>query len=86
MRVTFNPKAQTMFLTVGPSSIVQSNGGDYTDLRRAVLFTGCSYGNEKIRADINWPYGRVVVVYRESMATAVVIGYRDVTSGMSCRV
>ncbi|MGR6998801.1 protein kinase domain-containing protein [Yinghuangia aomiensis] len=86
VRVTFNSKAQTMFLTVGPSSIVQSNGGDYTDLRRAVLFAGCSYGNEKIRADINWPYGRVVAVYRESMATAVVIGYRDVTSGMSCRV
>lgn len=84
--VTFNPQAQTMFLTVGPSTTVWTNGGDYTELRRAVMFAGCSYGNDKIRTDINWPYGRVVVVYRESMATAVVADYRDVTNGMSCRV
>ncbi|MCF2533954.1 serine/threonine-protein kinase [Yinghuangia soli] len=86
VRVTFNPKAQTMFLTVGPSPVVWNNGGDYTELRRALMFSGCSYGNEKIRADSNWPYGRVVVVYRESMATAVIADYREVTRGMSCRV
>lgn len=83
--VTFNPKAQTMFLTVGPSTTVWTNGGDYTELRRAVMFAGCSYGKDKIRTDINWPYGRVVVVYRESVATAVVADYRDVTIGL-CRV
>ncbi|WP_436778228.1 serine/threonine-protein kinase [Yinghuangia sp. YIM S09857] len=86
VRVTFNPEAQTMFLTVGPSSVVRANGGDLTDLRRAVMFTGCSHGNDKIRTDTNWPYGRVVVIYRESMATAVVMDYREVTNSMYCRV
>ncbi|MFG3497932.1 serine/threonine-protein kinase [Streptomyces sp. NPDC047886] len=86
VQVTFNPEAQTMFLTAGPSATVWENGGDYTDLRRSMMFSGCSYGNDKLRSDINWPYGRVVVVYRESMAKPVIADYREVTNGMRCRV
>ncbi|MFF2506350.1 serine/threonine-protein kinase [Streptomyces sp. NPDC058067] len=86
VQVTFNPKAQTMFLTTGPSVTVSENGGDYTELRRSVMFAGCSYGNEKLRTDISWPYGRVAVVYRESMAKPVIADYREVTNGMRCRV
>lgn len=86
VQVTFNPEAQTMFITAGPSVKVWENGGDYTDLRRSIMFSGCSYGNDKLRTDINWPYGRVAVVYRESMAKPVIADYREVTNGMRCRV
>ncbi|MFJ5099371.1 serine/threonine-protein kinase [Streptomyces sp. NPDC088557] len=86
VQVTFNLEAQTMFLTAGPSVTAWENGGDYTDLRRSIMFSGCSYGNDKVRTDINWPYGRVVVVYRESMAKPVIADYREVTNGMRCRV
>ncbi|MFD8013535.1 serine/threonine-protein kinase [Streptomyces sp. NPDC059762] len=86
VQVTFNPEAQTMFLTVGPSTTVWENGGDYTDLHRSMMYTGCSLGNEKMRTDITWPYGRVVVVYRESMANPVIASFREVTNGMNCRV
>ncbi|WP_329579951.1 hypothetical protein [Streptomyces sp. NBC_01361] len=48
---------------------------DYTDLRRSIMFAGCSYGNEKLRTDPIWPYGRVAVVYRESMAKPVIADY-----------
>ncbi|MER5960264.1 protein kinase [Streptomyces sp. NPDC001893] len=86
VQVTFNLKAQTMFLTTGPSATVSQNSGDYTDLRRSIMFAGCSYGNEKLRTDPSWPYGRVAVVYRESMAKPVIADYREVTNGMRCRV
>ncbi|MFF1569224.1 hypothetical protein ACFVY1_38230 [Streptomyces sp. NPDC058293] len=86
VQVTFNRKAQTMFLTTGPSATVSQNGGDYTDLRRSIMFAGCSYSNEKLRTDLIWPYGRVAVVYRESMAKPVIADYREVTNGMRCRV
>ncbi|MEU3480830.1 serine/threonine protein kinase [Streptomyces sp. NPDC033754] len=86
VQVTFNPEAQTMFLTAGPSVTVWENGGDYIDLQRSMMFTGCSRGNDKLRTDISWPYGRVVVIYRESMANPVIASYREVTNGMHCRV
>ncbi|MFF7780542.1 serine/threonine-protein kinase [Streptomyces tanashiensis] len=86
VQVTFNPAAQTMFLTAGPSAKAWENGGDSTDLERSMMFTGCSLGNNKLRTDISWPYGRVVVIYRESMANPVVAGYREVTNDMNCRV
>ncbi|MFF3606738.1 serine/threonine-protein kinase [Streptomyces sp. NPDC002463] len=86
VQVTFNPEAQTMFLTAGPSTTVWENGGDSTDLARSMMFTGCSLGNNKLRTDINWPYGRVVVIYRESMANPVIANYREVTNDMNCRV
>ncbi|MFE5593335.1 serine/threonine protein kinase [Streptomyces sp. NPDC056549] len=86
VQVTFNPEAQTMFLTAGPSSAVWENGGDYTDLHRSMMYTGCTHGNDKLRTDITWPYGRVVIVYRESMANPVIASFREVTNGMNCRV
>ncbi|MFE5298099.1 serine/threonine-protein kinase [Streptomyces sp. NPDC056632] len=86
VQVTFNPEAQTMFLTAGPSTAVWENGGDYTDLHRSMMYTGCTHGNDKLRTDITWPYGRVVVVYRESMANPVIASFREVTNGMHCRV
>ncbi|MEU0402487.1 protein kinase [Streptomyces sp. NPDC006197] len=86
VQVTFNPEAQTMFLTAGPSTAVWENGGDYTDLARGMMYTGCTHGNDKLRTDITWPYGRVVVIYRESMANPVIASFREVTNGMNCRV
>ncbi|WP_406102438.1 hypothetical protein OG698_08675 [Streptomyces sp. NBC_01003] len=50
------------------------------------MFAGCPYGNEKLRTDLSRPYGRVAVVYRESMAKPVIADYREVTNGMRCRV
>ncbi|WP_432017718.1 serine/threonine protein kinase [Streptomyces hydrogenans] len=86
VQVTFNPEAQTMFLTAGPSTAVWENGGDYVDLHRSMMYTGCTHGNDKLRTDIAWPYGRVVIVYRESMANPVIASFREVTNGMNCRV
>ncbi|MGW7715487.1 hypothetical protein ACWGKK_14365 [Streptomyces chartreusis] len=36
--------------------------------------------------DTNWPYGRAVLAYRESMANPIIIDYREVTHLDSCRV
>ncbi|MFD8079159.1 serine/threonine-protein kinase [Streptomyces sp. NPDC059718] len=84
--VTFNEPAQTMFVTVGPSLTVAENGGDNTELIRSVMFAGCSYGNQELTTNLTWPYGRVVVVYQESMANPMIADYRVVTNSMRCRV
>ncbi|MFE9659222.1 protein kinase [Streptomyces sp. NPDC005955] len=86
LHVTFNPEAQTMFLTMGPLVNTGEEGLDHTDLRRSIMFAGCTQGNHKLRTDLTWPYGRVVVVHRESMASPVVSDYREVVNIAHCRV
>ncbi|MFI1167959.1 serine/threonine protein kinase [Streptomyces sp. NPDC020801] len=88
--VTFNPTAQTMFVTFGPGTFPE--GQDYqddpnwTDIRRGLMFGSCSEAQQDFHNDTTWPYGRAVVVYRESMASPLVADFRDVTHIDSCRV
>ncbi len=88
--VTFNPEAQTMFVTFGPGTYPE--GQDYhddtnwTDVVRGLMFGSCSEAQQDFHNDITWPYGRAVVVYRESMASPVIADFRDVTHIDSCRV
>ncbi|MGX1494943.1 serine/threonine protein kinase [Streptomyces tendae] len=90
MTVTFNPSAQTMFLTFGPG--IYPDGQDYrddtgfTDLVRGLMFGGCAEAQQNFTQDTTWPYGRAVLVYRESMANPTIVNYRDVTHLDSCRV
>ncbi|MEU6278593.1 protein kinase [Streptomyces populi] len=88
--VTFNPAAQTMFVTFGPA--VYPEGQDYNDdtgwidVRRGLMFGSCSEAQEDFHNDPAWPYGRAAVVYRESMASPIIADFRDVTHIDSCRV
>ncbi len=88
--VTFNPAAQTMFITFGPA--IYPEGQDYNDdpgwidVRRSLMFGACSEAQEDFHNDPAWPYGRAAVVYRESMASPIVADFRDVTHIDSCRV
>ncbi|MER5916518.1 protein kinase [Streptomyces sp. NPDC001982] len=88
--VTFNPQAQTMFVTFGPGTFPE--GQDYhddlnwTDIVRSLMFASCSEAQQDFGQDTTWPYGRAVVVYRESMATPLIADFRDVTHTDSCRV
>ncbi|WP_052769739.1 hypothetical protein [Streptomyces europaeiscabiei] len=88
--VTFNPQAQTMFVTFGPG--IYPEGQDYqddpdwTEVRRALMFGSCSEAQLNFHDDITWPYGRAAVVYRESMASPVVADFREATHTDSCRV
>ncbi|TXS66128.1 serine/threonine protein kinase [Streptomyces sp. me109] len=88
--VTFSPAAQTMFVTFGPA--IYPEGQDYRDdtdwidVRRGLMFGSCSEAQEDFHNDPTWPYGRAVVVYRESMASPIVADFRDVTHIDSCRV
>ncbi|MFD4953431.1 protein kinase [Streptomyces sp. NPDC058451] len=88
--VTFNPQAQTMFVTFGPGAFPE--GQDYHDDPnwiddvRSLMFASCSEAQQDFGQDTTWPYGRAVVVYRESMATPLIADYREVTHTDSCRV
>lgn len=88
--VTFTPQAQTMFVTFGPGTFPE--GQDYqddpnwTDIRRGLMFGSCSEAQQDFHNDITWPYGRAVVVYRESMASPLIADFRDATHIDSCRV
>ncbi|WP_432175575.1 protein kinase domain-containing protein [Streptomyces sp. Tue6028] len=88
--VTFNPQAQTMFVTFGPG--IYPEGQDYrddtdwTDVVRGLMFGSCSQAQQDFHNDPAWPYGRAAVVYRESMASPIITDYRDVTHIDSCRV
>ncbi|GAB3002107.1 serine/threonine-protein kinase [Streptomyces pseudoechinosporeus] len=88
--VTFNPKAQTMFVTFGPGTYLE--GEDYrddlgwTEVRRSLMFGSCAEAQQNFHDDITWPYGRAALVYRESMASPAIADFRDVTHTDSCRV
>ncbi|WP_405473951.1 serine/threonine protein kinase [Streptomyces canus] len=88
--VTFNPAAQTMFVTFGPG--IYPEGQDYrddigfTDIVRGLMFGSCSEAQQNFGNDTAWPYGRAVLVYRESMASPTIVDYREVTHIDSCRV
>ncbi|WP_406368363.1 protein kinase [Streptomyces sp. NBC_00647] len=88
--VTFNPQAQTMFVTFGPGTYPE--GQDYrddtewTDVVRGLMFGSCSEAQQDFHNDPTWPYGRAAVVYRESMASPIITNFRDVTHIDSCRV
>ncbi|MFD8421058.1 serine/threonine protein kinase [Streptomyces sp. NPDC059466] len=88
--VTFNPQAQTMFVTFGPG--VYPEGQDYkddinwTDTVRGLMFGSCSEAQQDFHSDTAWPYGRTAIVYRESMASPLIADFRDVTHIDSCRV
>ncbi|MFJ6901735.1 serine/threonine protein kinase [Streptomyces hokutonensis] len=88
--VTFNPKAQTMFVTFGPGTYPEGqdyhDDANWTDNVRGLMFDGCSEAAQDFSNDTTWPYGRAVVVYRESMASPVIADFRDVTHIDSCRV
>ncbi|MFI6495502.1 serine/threonine protein kinase [Streptomyces sp. NPDC050564] len=88
--VTFNPQAQTMFVTFGPG--IYPEGQDYrddtnwTDIVRGLMFGSCSEAQQDFNNDTAWPYGRAAVVYRESMASPTITDFREVTHIDSCRV
>ncbi|MGY1583880.1 serine/threonine-protein kinase [Streptomyces sp. MN13] len=88
--VTFNPAAQTMFVTFGPGTYPegQTHADDaaFTDIRRGLMFGACAEAQHTLSNDATWPYGRAAIVYRESMANPIVIDFRDVTHIDSCRV
>ncbi|MFD0228088.1 serine/threonine-protein kinase [Streptomyces hirsutus] len=88
--VTFNPSAQTMFVTFGPG--IYPEGQSYqddaawTDIVRGLMFGSCAEAQQDFHDDITWPYGRAAVVYRESMASPLIADFREVTHTDSCRV
>lgn len=88
--VTFNPQAQTMFVTFGPGTFPEGqdyhDDPDWTDDVRSLMFASCSEAQQDFGQDTTWPYGRAVVVYRESMATPLIADFREVTHTDSCRV
>ncbi|MBT2393932.1 hypothetical protein J7E87_32110 [Streptomyces sp. ISL-1] len=90
LTVTFNPHAQTMFVTFGPGTYPEGqdyqDDPDWTDNRRSLMFGSCSQAQQTFHDDITWLYGRAAVVYRESMASPVIADFRDVTHTDSCRV
>lgn len=90
LTVTFNPQAQTMFVTFGPGTYPEGQSyhddPNWIDNRRSVMFGSCSQAQQSFHDDITWPYGRAAVVYRESMANPIITDFRDVTHTDSCRV
>ena len=88
--VTFNPSAQTMFVTFGPG--IYPEGQSYqddsawTDIVRGLMFGICAEAQQDFHDDITWPYGRAAVIYRESMASPLIADFREVTHADSCRV
>ncbi|CBG67260.1 putative serine/threonine protein kinase [Streptomyces scabiei 87.22] len=88
--VTFNPSAQTMFVTFGPGSYPEGRSyqddADWTDIVRGLMFGSCAEAQQDFHDDITWPYGRATVVYRESMASPLIANFREVTHTDSCRV
>ncbi|GAA3134850.1 hypothetical protein GCM10017687_58960 [Streptomyces echinatus] len=88
--VTFNPSAQTMFVTFGPG--IYPEGQSYqddaawTDIVRGLMFGSCAEAQQDFHDDITWPYGRAAVVYRESMASPLIADFREITHTDSCRV
>jgi hypothetical protein len=88
--VTFNPGAQTMFVTFGPG--IYPEGQDYrddanwTDIVRGLMFGSCSEAQQDFNNDTPWPYGGAAVVYRESMASPTIADFREATHIDSCRV
>ncbi|MFF0897304.1 serine/threonine protein kinase [Streptomyces sp. NPDC003278] len=90
LAVTFNPQAQTMFVTFGPGTFPEGqdyqDDPDWTDIRRGLMFGSCTEAQQDFHNDIAWPYGRAVIVYRESMASPLIADFRDATHIDSCRV
>ncbi|MEU2251099.1 serine/threonine-protein kinase [Streptomyces sp. NPDC019224] len=88
--VTFNPSAQTMFITFGPGIYPEGESyqddATWTDVVRSLMFGSCSEAQQDFLDDITWPYGRAAVVYRESMASPIIANFREVTHTDSCRV
>jgi serine/threonine protein kinase len=88
--VTFNPAAQTMFVTFGPGVYPEGQSYqddvDWTDVVRGLMFGSCAEAQQDFHDDITWPYGRAAVVYRESMASPLIADFREVTHTDSCRV
>ncbi|MEU4616633.1 serine/threonine-protein kinase [Streptomyces umbrinus] len=88
--ITFNPTAQTMFVTFGPGTYPEGqdhhDDANWTDIVRSLMFGSCTEAQQAFSNDITWPYGRAVVVYRESMASPTITDYRDVTHPDNCRV
>ncbi|MGW3911492.1 protein kinase domain-containing protein [Streptomyces sp. NPDC005070] len=58
--VTFNPAAQTMFVTFGPAIYPEgqdyNDDPDWTDVRRGLMFGACSEAQEDFHNDATWPY------------------------------
>ncbi|MFD9796863.1 hypothetical protein ACFWXK_38640 [Streptomyces sp. NPDC059070] len=90
LTVTFNPQAQTMFVTfdLGTYPEGQSHRDDarWGENRRSVMFGSCSQAQRSFHDDITWPYGRAAVVHRGSMACPIIADFRKVTRTNSCRV
>ncbi|MDX5565801.1 serine/threonine-protein kinase [Streptomyces sp. ID05-04B] len=88
--VTFNPSAQTMFVTFGPGTYPEGQSyqddAAWTDIVRGLMFGTCAEARQDFHDDITWPYGRAAVVYRESMASPLIADFREVTHTDSCRV
>ncbi|MEH0449824.1 MULTISPECIES: serine/threonine protein kinase [unclassified Streptomyces] len=88
--VTFNPSAQTMFVTFGPGTYPEGQSyqddAAWTDIVRGLMFGTCAEAQQDFHDDITWPYGRAAVVYRESMASPLIADFREVTHTDSCRV
>ncbi|MDQ1033544.1 serine/threonine protein kinase [Streptomyces umbrinus] len=88
--VTFNPTAQTMFVTFGPGTYPEGrdhhDDANWTDTVRSLMFGSCTEAQQTFSNDITWPYGRAVVIYRESMASPTITDYRDATHPDNCRV
>ncbi|MFE4256133.1 serine/threonine-protein kinase [Streptomyces sp. NPDC056910] len=88
--ITFNPAAQTMFVTFGPGIYPEGqdyhDDPEYTDAIRGLMFGSCSEAQQDFHDDTTWPYGRTAIVYRESMASPLIADFRDVTHIDSCRV
>ncbi|MFB6676633.1 protein kinase [Streptomyces sp. NPDC056390] len=88
--VTFNPEAETMFVTFGPGIFPEGQDYhddlDWTDNVRSLTFGSCTEAQQNFHDDITWPYGRTAVVYRESMASPIIADFREVTHSDSCRV
>ncbi|MGW7054529.1 protein kinase domain-containing protein [Streptomyces sp. NPDC054888] len=88
--VTFNPQAQTMFVTFGPGIYPEGQSyhddPNWTDVTRALMFGGCTEAQRHFHDNITWPYGRAAVVYRESMASPTIANFREITHSDACRV
>ncbi|MGJ3558002.1 hypothetical protein ACR6C2_00100 [Streptomyces sp. INA 01156] len=88
--VTFNPSAQTMFVTFGPGTYPEGQSyqddAAWTDIVRGLMFGSCAEAQQNFHDDITWPYGRATVVYRKSMASPLIANFREVTHTDSCRV
>ncbi|MFD8953768.1 serine/threonine protein kinase [Streptomyces xanthophaeus] len=83
VEVSFNPKAQTVFVTFGPQDRSEI---DRNEDIRAVHYTTCTTVQSRFGDDISWPYGRYAVLFRHSMADPRIYRSGEVTMGHSCRV